>query len=654
VRLTARRLARIGFLTAAALGATFAGLATTGADVGQSKAAPVRAAAFRSCDGLVDYAQRQALQMVDLRRTAGPGPVPMPLIAPMPAAGPEGDSRAAPVSQPGIDHSTTNVQEAGVDEPDIVKTDGSRIFSIVGEKLHAVDASGHTPRLVGSISLKANSDALLLRGDRLLVISRASSYAEPQPLGQGPQAMRAGPVVQPARYDTLLTEVDVRNPAAMRVVRTLSIDGRYVDGRLNGGTARIVIGSNPRALEPPIGALSPKIADDAQGRLMHAGIRRWLPSYVLHNRRTGRTARHRLVRCKAVRHAVEFSGLDLLTVLTIDLDKGLPPIDSDAVMTDADTVYASSRSLYIATQRWLDPALTEQAAPQTTTAIHKFDITEPDRTSYRASGEVPGFLLNQFSLSEYKGFLRVASTEQPSWWGGGPPRRSESFVTVLDERAGKLLEVGRVAGLGRGEQIYAVRFIDDAGYVVTFRQTDPLYTLDLSRADQPRVLGELKILGYSAYLHPVGKDLLIGVGQDATEQGRRLGTQISLFDVSDLSRPVRIHSRAVGGMSSSQAEYDHHAFLYWPPTKLAVLPIDVYRAASVPFTGAIGFRIDREAGIDEVGRVSHDEGVQSPDRIGAGIRRALVVGNELYTVSDRGIEASSLGTLAKLAWVPFD
>ena len=142
--------------------------------------------------------------------------------------------------------------------------------------------------------------------------------------------------------------------------------------------------------------------------------------------------------------------------------------------------------------------------------------------------------------------LRVASTEEPAWWGTGPQEESESFVTTLGERDGALVQLGRVGGLGKGERVYAVRFVGDTGYVVTFRQVDPLYTLDLSPPSRPAVLGELKIRGYSAYLHPLGDDLLLGVGQDATEEGRVLGTQLSLFDVSDLRRPVRITQYALG------------------------------------------------------------------------------------------------------------
>ena len=157
---------------------------------------------------------------------------------------------------------------------------------------------------------------------------------------------------------------------------------------------------------------------------------------------------------------------------------------------------------------------------------------------------MPGSLLNQFSLSEHEGILRAATTV-----GFGPD--AESRVTTLERRDGRLVKRGDVGGLGRGERIYAVRFIGDVGYVVTFRQVDPLYTIDLADPDRPRVLGELKIPGYSAYLHPVGDDLLLGVGQDATDQGRLQGLQISLFDVSDLARPARLQQLRLGERWSS-------------------------------------------------------------------------------------------------------
>jgi uncharacterized secreted protein with C-terminal beta-propeller domain len=183
--------------------------------------------------------------------------------------------------------------------------------------------------------------------------------------------------------------------------------------------------------------------------------------------------------------------------------------------------------------------------------------------------------------------------------------------------------------------------------VVTFRRIDPLYTIDLSKPAEPRVAGELKLLGFSAYLHPVGNGLLLGVGQDATDQGRQLGTQLSLFDVSDLAKPTLLSRRQIGSSSSSEVEYDHHAFLYWPATKLAVIPVNIFDGSGNPFLGAIGFSVGRTR-IDEVGRVTHDDGqYQSP------VRRAVVVGDRLFTVSDLGVKASALSSLADQAFVPF-
>jgi hypothetical protein len=359
------------------------------------------------------------------------------------------------------------------------------------------------------------------------------------------------------------------------------------------------------------------------------------------------------VACRAVRRPVTFSGLGMLTVLTIDLDRGLPAIDSDALMTDAQTVYGSTKSLYIATQRWIDPRTAPDRIPEgVRTAIHRFDASNAERTDYRASGEAPGYLLNQFSLSEFRGVLRVATTQEPVWASGARAQDSESLVTVLDQHGGRLDEVGRVGGLGKGERIYSVRFIDDAGYVVTFRQTDPLYTLDLADPTHPRVRGALELLGYSAYLHSVGSDLILGVGRDATPEGRVGGAQLSLFDVSNLAAPKLLSRHALGSSSSTDAEFDHKAFLFWPPSKLAVLPVQIYgdgQTSRAPdFTGAIGFRIGRTAGIGEAGRVVHDRsGTAVP------VTRSLVVGARLFTLSDGGVLASDLSTLAPGTWVPF-
>ena len=351
------------------------------------------------------------------------------------------------------------------------------------------------------------------------------------------------------------------------------------------------------------------------------------------------TARGALVDCRSVRRPLRFSGLGLVSVVTVDLERGLDPIDTDAILSDGRTVYASPTSLYVATERWDARPDGSRPLPETSTAIHRFDIASPTQTHYRGSGTVAGVLLNQWSLSERDGVLRVASTEQPLWWGG-PRTESETAVTTLGARGGALVQLGRVGGLGKGERVYAVRFVGDIGYVVTFRQIDPLYTLDLSAPSRPVVRGELKIRGYSAYLHPVGDDLLLGIGQDATDEGQVLGAQASLFDVSDLRRPRRLDAFSLG-KAWSEAEHDHRAFLWWPRTRLAAIPVGA--AGEGAFSGLLGLRVGR-TGITETGRVSHP----GQETGGAGIRRSVVVGETLYTVS----EARREGLVARLVRRP--
>jgi len=656
----------------AATAATLAAVPTVGvADAGAAAAGKARLTAFDSCGALVRFARSRGAGML------ATGWVPSPQVAvgtptstpggPLPQTGAEGTPAPAPTKAPaadGVDYSTTNVQEQGVDEPDVVKSDGTRIYAISGGRLLVVDARAKTPRLLGSLKLDEGwGHELLVHGRRALIIWNASLLTEPQPLSTTPAPPPTGTsptrdaalVPEPyARAVTRIAEVDLRDPAAPRVVRTERIDGTYVSARLNGATARVVTSSTPRAFDvvatPTTGAGQGAPARTAALRpiqaIRRAGLKGWMPSSFFRDRRTGRRSFRALASCDAVQRPTQFSGLDMLTIVTIDLDKGLPAVDSDAVMTDAQIVYGSSRSLFVATRRWLDPRiLAAKQAPSVTTAIHEFDASTADATRHVASGEVPGFLLSQWSLSERDGFLRVASTEQPEWWGQpGPPGQTESAVTVLEERPGALVAVGRVGGLGRGEQLRAVRFIDDVGYVVTFRQVDPLYTIDVSRPTAPKVAGELKLLGYSAYLHPIGKDLLLGVGQDATEQGRVRGTQLSLFDVSDPAHPALLDQHALGAGASSEAEFDHHAFLYWPPTGLAALPVQAYGS----FTGAIGFRVARGTGIDELGRIAHPTQPSA-----APIRRAFVLGDRLLTISDGGLKASDLKTLADVAWLPF-
>ena len=596
--------------------------------------------AFPSCASLLSYARRNA--RITGGRTGVPtragvmtpqvleGPVQTDVAAGGPLASPSAPTAQADAGRESAtappDFSQTNVQEAGVDEPDIVKTNGRTVFAVAEGKLHALDVTGAQPRIVGTLDLDgAYGHQLLLRGDRLLVMS--SSY--------GGVPMASDVVISASQ--AVISEIDISDPAALKVRRTMTMEGAFVDARMTGGTARVVVSASPDVIRPA-----------AVGR---ASLRTFIPRTVLRSRLSGKTFRRSMVACDDVRHPRRFSGLDLLTVLTIDLDKGLFNVDRDAIMAGAQTVYGSTTGLYVASQRYVQSLEAGRAIPQRSrTDIHRFDISKPDVTSFASSGSVTGFVLNQYSMSEHDGALRVASTEQPVWFQGRQDGDSESFVTVLVEHGRSLDLVGRVDGLGRGERIYAVRFVGDKGYVVTFRQVDPLYTLDLSKKTAPRVVGELKILGYSAYLHPISDDLLLGVGQDASAEGRVLGTQLSLFDVSDPRRPARRANVSLGGGASSSAEFDPHAFLFWKPSNLAVIPLTAYGNQGQSFSGAVGFRIGT-ASVAEAGRITHppdDGSTYTPD-----IGRSLVIGDALYTLSYAGLASSRLDNLAPLSFTAF-
>jgi uncharacterized secreted protein with C-terminal beta-propeller domain len=621
-----------------------AALMTAATPAEAARRAP-RLQAFSSCESLVHYARAGAVRTggttgVVTRAVASPLPAlqaPFPATGDMVTAAPaaQADGRGGAEAQ--APFSTTNVQEQGVDEPDVVKTDGKRLVSIAGGVLHVVDLTGDLPREVGRLQLDGAGHQLLLRGDRVLV---SSTNGRVVPLARA--------AIAPVPYGTqrtTLTEVDLRDPAAPKVARTLELDGAYVDARLTGGTARIVVASSPEPIAVPAGGT-------VRGAVRRAGLRHFVPLTTLRSRITRRTFRRPAVACTAVRRPRAFSGLDLLTVLTVDLDQGLFSVDRDAVMAGVEVVYGSTSSLYIASRRY-SPALDGQGntvPPAVRTELHRFDASQRGQTTYVASGDVAGFVLNQFSLSELDGRLRVATTEEPAWFGDANVRESESGISVLEEHDGRLQLVGHVGGLGKRERIYSVRFLGDAAYVVTFRQVDPLYAVDLSDPSKPRVRGELKILGYSSYLHPLGDGLLLGVGQDATPEGRRAGTQLSVFDVSDLDAPKKLAGVALGVGSSSDAENDHHAFLYWDPTRLAVIPLQRYAyddPQQPPYAGAVGFRVARGA-ITEVGRIQHpaDSGELVP------IGRSIVVGDRLLTLSAAGLATNRLDDLGALGFLP--
>ena len=438
---------------------------------------------------------------------------------------------------------------------------------------------------------------------------------------------------------TLITEVDVRDPAALKVARTLTLDGQYVNARQNGATARVVLSSTPRAYA----------AAGVRGRASG-----WLPRSRFASRISGRHRTRKIVACRAVRRPPAFSGLATVSILTIDLDKGLWEVDADAVMTDAQTVYGSPGHLYVATQRWIDPAdPAERPADD-------LDAHPPlrRRATPTARPTRPAARSRATCSTSTRSPSRAATCawpRRPTRCGGRASSRAprQSHVTVLRREGSTLAPIGRVSGLGQGQRIYSVRFIGDVGYVVTFRQVDPLYTIGLADPTAPKVLGELELLGYSAYLHPIADDLLLGVGQDATPEGRTKGVQVSLFGVGDPAHPKLLAQHALGArvLVAGRVRQPRVPVLGAAPARRPAGPglrRPAPASSSPGFTGAIALKVDG-SGIAETGRVAHDpaDGYVPP------INRSIVIGDQLLTVSDGGVLASALDGFARVGWVAF-
>jgi uncharacterized secreted protein with C-terminal beta-propeller domain len=578
---------------------------------------------FDDCDALLGYVHSQAAALAGPYGMAGDaGPRLLAAEDRMMASTAAGGVAAggAPVAA-GRDaapaYSGTNVQEAGVDEPDVVKTDGKVLVSVVGGRLHVVDVSGTAPQVVGSLDLPPGwgEPQLLLAGTRALVLSPAGSAMMPF------EARRVAGLRGPEVTTTQVHVVDLSTPSSPRVVSTVDLQGQLVAARMVDGVARVVVRSQPMLrgfTMPADDSAESRAAAERNNReiVASSSVDDWVPSYAVVDGVSGATVEGgRLASCADVFRPGEPAGAATVSVTSID-PRDPVPRGTASVVGGGELVYASASNLYVTTSEWSP----DGRAPATT-RIHRFSIADASGARYEGSGSVPGRLLNQFSMSESAGVLRVASTVD-----GGPA--SSSTVTTLAVRDGSLPEVGHVGGLGNGEQIYAVRFLGDSGYVVTFRQTDPLYVVDLRDPARPTVSGELKIPGYSAYLHPLGDGLLLGVGQDAdAATGRVRGAQVSLFDVSDPASPARLSTAPLGG-GWSEVESDHHAFLWWAATGLAAVPVQP--------DGIVGFSVSRTGGVRELGRVT-----------GHGwARRAVVVGDALLTVSDVGVASSDLATLA--------
>ncbi len=588
---------------------------------------------FDQCSSLLEYLRAETVARVgpyglDDGPRFGIEPFPMPMVEmatddsasgdmamsePAMAMPDVAESSAPSAGADGGGFSDTNVQVVGVDEPDIVKTDGNRILAVAQGHLHYVDLTTGDPQYRGRVNLASDwGHEIFMRGDRALVFSTSYSHdlrpvAEDEVLG----GAAVGDILPPGTSSALIQEVDLSNPSAMRVVSELRVEGHHLSARAVGSTVWVSLSSYPVQFQfvYPSGPDAEDAAEATNKALAaSAGLGAWLPSYRFDG--PNGTSAGLLPDCDQLYSPAEFSGFTVLSVLTFDMDEPLDAGDAASVLADGHTLYGSGQSLYMAgsTPIMAEPAddgrdvAEDMIFPQPTeweTTVHKFSVSSDGPARYEASGTVPGSLLNQFAMDEHNGYFRIATTLGEPW----NSENSSSQVAVLQQEGRLLTEVGNVGNLGLGERIYSVRFVGDTGYVVTFRQVDPLYVLDLSDPTAPSVAGELKIPGFSTYLHPLGDGLLVGVGQDADDTGRTRGAKVSLFDVSNPAAPAELDV-IVFPDGYSDVEWNHKAFLYWAPEEMVVIPLSQYR--NQDFVGAVALRVNRN-GISELGRLSHQK-----------------------------------------------
>jgi hypothetical protein len=555
----------------------------------------------------------------------------------------------------------TNVQEQGVDELDLVKTDGKFVYVANGGQLAIVKSwPAEDAEKVGAITLQGYPSGLFLHGDRVVVLSYTNRAWDSSGWS--------------AYGSTRMTVIDVSDRTKPEIIREVDVEGGLVTARMVGDDVYAVLnqyGTGPaeiwqtnwygemphpstwaegqadqeRVRQRQRAAVRPKVAAilakyDAGPRVGYAD-----------RLRGGSETTGSVVDCNRIYYGGQTPQMGLTSIVRLDVDSDTMRPAGSAVFGNGWTVYASTENLYVAGYDWNWWGY-GQNEPGTT--VHKFELSdESGKPRYVASGKVDGWLWNQFAMSEHEGKLRIATTDTDWWWGSGR-QGTGSAVTVLgDDHEGRLYTVGSVTGIAPGEQIYGVRFVGDTGYLVTFRQIDPLHVLDLSDPRHPKVTGELQIPGYSAYLHPIDEGHLLAVGMDGDMNGRLSGIKVSIFDVTDKANPKESHKYTIGGdgWAWSEAMWDHHAFTYHDG-KLA-LPISASSygpdGAWTGWSGMLVMQADVEEGIREIGRVDHREMAGTNPNYGyygyyggGWMRRSLFLDDVLVTVSDVGVQFNDL------------
>jgi uncharacterized secreted protein with C-terminal beta-propeller domain len=554
-------------------------------------------------------------------------------------AGPAVQSNSGSSQSPA--HSETNQQVSGVDELDAVKNDGQYIYTITNNTVAIVQAYPTTDaRLVSRVTVNGTLQGIFVVGNTLVIVSEIPGYSYPYYGGGAkvPAASIGAPqpssiaTIYPIQFSetTSLFVFDISNHVNPLLTTRVEVNGTFAGARLIGNYVYLV------ATQPVF----------CYGEIM-------LPEHIVN----GQVVKSTPVQ---VYHSdIIDQGYSFTTIVGFDTTQTNPnPATKIYLIGTTSTIYVSLHDIYLTQPVW---------SQSQQTIVHRISI-DGLAITYQATGAVPGHVLNQFSMDEYNGYLRIATTNCCSQTGGpmplayAPASQQETNVYVLDK---SLHPTGKLEGLSPGEQIYSVRFMGDKAYLVTYKRTDPLFVIGLQDPARSALLGQLNVTGVSDYLQPYDETHLIGIGQSGTDVAwenavRFTGLKISLFNVTDPKQPAETSRYLIGGPgSSSPAISDHKAVLFDKSLNLLVIPVEItaqpqnttYWYSYQPiWQGAYVFNVTPSNGIVFRGGITQFQNGQplTWQDNNLFITRSLYIGNVLYTISNNSIQMNSLTDLSKI------
>ena len=586
-------------------------------------------------------------------------------------------------AESGTSYSTTNIQVEGVDEPDIVKTDGRYIYTVSGNKVVIIEAyPAENMKEASKIEFNESMGVrnIFINGDNLIVFLQEYNYYSYPVLyaKEDKLSIASSAIVRPIenKAKTIVNVYDISDRENPDLENTFSAKGDLIDARMIGNkiymisseyiySDKIVLPTFEKngveKIIPVTDIYYPGYVDSSYvfTSIMEINIKNGnfdSQVYLTGSTQTIYVSENNiyLTGIKYLPYEDYFSRMVEVYLKILpdnEADKINEILSSDnEIYIKSDKiqkiVYDYSNSLNGEEKSEFDEELLnkmqkfeqEIAKENEKTIISKINIE--DSIEYSGNGEVPGHILNQFSMDEYEGNFRIATTTGN--WGDN----TLNHLYILNEG---LEIIGKVEDLAQGERIYSTRFIGSKAYMVTFKQVDPLFVIDVSDPENPEVLGYLKVTGFSSYLHPYDENHIIGIGKEANEEGRVQGLKIALFDVSDVENPKEISRYEVKEKwSDSNALYNHKAFLFDRDKELLALPISYTEVIDEQnynyknWNGVYVFNIDLD-GINLKGKILHDK-----NNYGAYVQRSLYIENILYTISNYFIKANELDDLSEI------